>query len=339
MNKSYIQDIAIYLPETIETNEDLQKEFPDKRMAAMKRLTGIGSRHISGPDLTAGDMCIQAAEKLFSQGKADRNKIDYILFNTNAPDYITPPTSCIIQDKLKIPKGQANTVDITQGCCAYITLLNLAKALIESGSATNVLVLTGENSSWCVHKKDFANRLIFGDAGAATLVSNEKNGGLEIGKFKFGSDGERHDKIIIKYGRARHMFPECIEPDFIDEEGNTRNHTKFHMDSAAIFNFGLEVVPDLIRHLSEINQIGPDEIDYYVPHQANKLVLDSVFKKSNIPLEKRVIEIEDVGNTISASIPVTLKKMIDKEIPIFEKKIMLFAFGTGLIWGGTIIYP
>lgn len=332
--QSHIESISIWFPEKVVTNDDLEKEFPGMKIKEMTRLTGVTSRHVTSPNETSVDMAVGAAEQLFHTQHMDRQRIDFVLFCSAGGDYITPASACVIQDKLHLSQ-QCGALDINQGCTGYLYGLNLAEGLIATGTAHNVLLLNAEAITRMIHPADKANRAIFGDAGAATLLTK----GTEKlkGRFIFGTDGSKYDRIIIKHGRERYPLPRFKEADFTDEYGNVRNHANFYMNGMEVFNFSVKKAPELVQALLDQYGLQQEDIDLFLFHQANAIILETIGKKLKIPNEKLVIELHDSGNTVSATIPIALKKAMDKGKLKRGDKVLMAGFGVGFSWAGTIM--
>ena len=168
--KAYIKHIDFYLPEKVLSNSDIVEQFPEWTVDKIEKKIGIKERHITVDGETASDLAIKAAEKLFAANGIDRETIDYLIFVTQSPDYHLPTTACLIQTRLGLSK-KITAIDVNLGCSGFVTGLSLAKAIIVSGQAKNVLLLTAETYSKYMHERDKSNRTIFGDGAAATLVS------------------------------------------------------------------------------------------------------------------------------------------------------------------------
>jgi len=334
---SFIEAISYYLPETVLTNAELAASFPDLKIDDLTRLTGVTSRHIAAEGETSADMAASAAEKLFAEHKIDRASIDFVLFNTQWSDYITPASACIIQDRLGIPK-QSGALDISQGCTGFIYGLSLARGLVETGSARRVLLLTSDTITRSIHPQDRSNRAIFGDSAAATLISaSEESEGPCIGRFTFGTDGSGYQEIIIRHGGARYPLTRFQEDDYTDSYGNIRNDACFYMNGAAIFSFSVKIVPEILSRTLEANNLKLENIDFFVFHQANQIILETLIKKNKIPMEKTIIHLENCGNTVSSTIPIALYEAIENGRIRKGHKVLLAGFGVGLSWAGTII--
>lgn len=335
--RARIEAISYYLPPGTLTNDELVKRFPDLKIDDLTRLTGVTERHIAEKGQTSADLACEAAEKLFSEHKINREEIDFILYNTQWRDYITPSTACIIQDRLRLP-GNAGALDLSQGCTGFVYGLSVARGLIETGSAKNVILLTADTISQSIHPMDRSNQAIFGDGAAATLItaSNFKSEGY-IGNFIFGTDGSHYQEIIIKQGGARFPLPEFQSEDYSDNFGNVRNDACFFMNGAAIFSFSARILPEILERTINANHLNRETIDFYVFHQANQIILETLFKRNRIPDEKTVICLDKCGNTVSSTIPIALYHAM-KEGKVRKGDLVLLAgFGVGLSWAGGVV--
>jgi 3-oxoacyl-[acyl-carrier-protein] synthase-3 len=330
--KAKIKAISYYLPEKVLTNAELVKAFPEWSVEKVANKIGIAKRHISAINELASDMAIKAAEKLFLEHNIDRSSIDFILLCTQSPDYYLPTSSCLIQDKLGIPTT-AGAFDYNLGCSGFVYGLAVAKGLIKGKIAKNVLLLTSETYTKYIHEGDKSNRTIFGDAAAATLVST--SGFASIEKFDLGTDGKGAENLIVKKGSLRNTdIGGQVETD---EFGNTLSPDHLFMNGGEIFNFTIDAVPKLMAHVLEKNKIKEEGVDLFVFHQANKYMLNYLRKMLNIEEEKFYYFMENVGNTVSSTIPIALYEAM-KEKKIKEgSNVLLAGFGVGYSWGGTLL--
>ena len=332
MEKVYIKDIAYYLPETIVTNEDIVRDFPEWSVEKIAQKVGVNKRHIAAGNETATDLAIQAANKLFQKRICSQEEIDYVLFCTQSPDYLLPTSACIIQNKLGLRKN-IGALDFNLGCSGYVYGLSLAKGLLSASIAKNVLLLTGETYNKHLHPKDKGNRTIFGDAASATLISTE--GIAEIGNFSLGTDGSGANNLIIKSGGMR--CPEKQNDLFFDENNNPISSDYLYMNGSEIFTFTLDNVPPLITDTLKCNNVGKEEVDWYVFHQANKYMLDFLRKKIKIAPEHFYYCLSDFGNTVSNSIPIALVNALQEGTITNGNKVLIAGFGVGYSWGGCLL--
>lgn len=301
--------ISYHLPETTLDNSalvEIRKDWTEEKIFSK---TGIKSRHIAGESEGVLDLAFAACEKLFANG-VDKAKVDFILFCTQTPEYTLPGVSGMLQSRLGLPVS-VGTLDYNLGCSGFVYGLALAKGLIKSGVAKGVLLVTSEAYSKHISVGDAATKAVFGD-GAAAVFLDEKDT-ENIGEFVLGSDGSGAEKLVVKKGE--NLF----------------------MDGPGIFNFALDVVPDAVKNVCRKNHIEIDDVDFFVFHQANRFMLDTLRKVMRIKEEKFYVDIEDVGNTVSSTIPIALKRAQDKGLLCDGMKIMLVGFGVGLSWGATIV--
>ena len=329
---AYIKAISYYLPEKIVTNEELLKEFPEWSVDKVAQKVGVNSRHVAQEGETAGDMAEKAALQLFKEYSIDPKSIDFIILCTQSPDYFLPSTACILQDRLGIPTS-AGAFDYNLGCSGCIYGLAMAKGLISAGIAKNVLLLTAETYNKYLHPSDKSNRSIFGDGAAACLISTE--GFAEIGEFVLGTDGSGYKHLIVETGASRKKEKTGVES--IDDDGHIRREDYLYMDGSAIFNFTLDAVPTMMKQVLEKNNIEKDQIDYYVFHQANKFMLNTIRKVCVLPKDKFYINLAETGNTVSSTVLIGLKDCITNKIIKTGDNVMISGFGVGLSWGGVIL--
>lgn len=327
-----ITGIDIYLPQKVISNEDLKKEFPNWDSQKIETKIGISQRHIAKTSETAVDLGKKAAEKLLKC--FDRNKIDFLLFCTQSPDYFLPTSACILQERLKL-RNNIGAFDYNLGCSGYVYGLAIAKGILSSKIASNVLLIVSETYSKHIYKKDIANRAIFGDGAAATIIS-ENISEEGIGEFVLGTDGTGKDNLIVSHGAFRACFDsEAEEIEYGTESIYTKNH--LYMNGPEIFNFTIEKIPPLVSEVLKKNGLNIEDVDYFIFHQANKYMLNYLRRKVRIPKEKFYINMSDSGNTVSVTIPIALNNCIQEKTVTKGSKIMLVGFGVGYSWGATII--
>ncbi len=324
---AYLQAIGFYFPGHCLTNEDLSEQHPEWSAEKIARKTGIQRRYLSSDDETAADMAVKAAENLFSQG-IDRHEVDFIVLCTQSPDYFLPTTACILQERLGLSQ-QCGAFDFNLGCSGYVYGLGIAKGLIVSGQAHNVLLLTAESYTKYLHPEDKSCRTIFGDGAAASLISSERmEGGFNaaILQNSYRTIGRDYEYLIVRDGAARN--PVRSE----DSEGSY-----LFMDGKAIFDFSAEAVPEEIAANLAINGYGMEDVDYLVLHQANLYMMNIVRMRSGLPAEKLVVDLEDGGNTVSSTIPIALKRWSGNHDFKPGCKIVLCGFGVGLSVACTML--
>ena len=331
--KVFIKAISYYLPENVVTNEDLVKEFPEWTVEKISKKIGILERRVASLNETASDLAVNAANKLFDEEKIEKDKIDYLIFCTQTPDFILPTTACVIQDRLGL-KTSVGAIDVNLGCSGWLYGLSLAKGLIMGEMASNVLLLTSETYSKHIHPRDKGNRTIFGDGSAATIVSKE--GIAEIGNFSFGTDGKGADNLIVKTGAARSK--EKLNDLVFDDFGNPKSSDNLYMNGSEILNFTLDIMPNLAIDTLQKNNLSKEDIDLHVYHQPNKYIASLQQKKLRIPEEKYYCHFEYTGNTVSSTIPIAIKEAIKGGELKNGSKVLSIAQGLGYSWAGVVLY-
>jgi len=332
MKQAYIKAISYHLPQHLLTNIDLVKEFPKWTAEKVANKVGIDVRHIAAEGETAGDMAEQAALKLFDEWGINPQDIDFVMLCTQSPDYFLPTTACVLQHRLGISTS-SGAIDYNLGCSGFVYGLALAKGLVISGVAKNVLLLTSETYSKHIHPKDKGNRTIFGDASAATLVSAD--GFAEIGEFSLGTDGIGAENLIVKTGGMRHQ--KAMNDIALDESGAICSSDNLYMNGSEIFSFTQDNVPLLVADTLAKNGCEKKDIDLFVFHQANKHMLGFLRKKIQIEEEKFYYCLSRFGNTVSSTIPIALKEAMSDNSIKTGNKVLIAGFGVGYSWGGVTL--
>ncbi len=336
--ETYINGISYYLPTKKLDNVDLSNMYPEWSVEKISEKTGIYSRHISDEEEFSSDMAVKAIENLINECDIDKSNIDYLILCTQSPDYQLPSTACIIQDRSELPKN-CGAIDINMGCSGYIYGLGLAKGLISSGQANNIVFVTSETYTKFIHPEDRSNRTIFGDGAAATLITSKPDFNrftAAIGNFEYGTDGSGYNQLIVKNSGIK--FKNIEYPNVYDDDGKfISNDNCLYMNGKEIFNFTAFKVPPLIDNTLKLNSLTINDTSMFIFHQANAYMLNFVRKRCKIPESKFYISINDVGNTVSSTIPIALKRYINEIQPKKNDKILLAGFGVGLSLGAVVI--
>lgn len=325
-----ITNIEYIFPAQKISNADLATRFPDYDFKKFEEKVGIINRYWVADGETAFDLAKKACEKLFT--KVDKQKVDYMLYCTQSPEYFLPTTACLLQNHLGLNKN-IGALDFNLGCSGYVYGVGLAKGLINSGQAKNVLLVTSETYSKYLHENDRSNRAIFGDAATATLISFSEE--EYVGDFLFGTDGSGYDKLIVKNGCAKSPFdPGAKEITYGSDNIYTDNH--LYMNGPEVFNFTSKTIPNFTKEVLEKNMLDANDIDQFIFHQANSFMLNFMRKMLKINKDKFFVDLEDGGNTVSCTIPIALKKY-SQSLESSNHKIMIVGFGVGLSWAGGLI--
>jgi len=319
--------IAVHLPSRVETNDLLQQQFPSWDIELIAEKTGIHQRHIAEPDETSSDLAVAAAEKLFAEQNIDRDSIDFLLLCTQTPDYPLPTTSCLIQDRLGMPT-RCGALDFNLGCSGYVYGLALADGLIQSGAAKRILLLTAETYSKYIDADDRSLRTIFGDGAAATLVTAADE--QTLWGFQFGSDGSGGDMLLVADGGQR------AEQDAIQPRHRKRWNSRLYMDGPSLINFTVEAIPRLVEEILEANGLSDSQIHRYLMHQATFKMLDQLRSRMGVEAERVPVDLADVGNTVSCTLPILIDGLRKRGQLGTESVNMLIGFGVGLSWAGCL---
>ncbi len=334
--RAAIAAVSFWLPRQTLDNEQLSGRFPEWQVDKITSKTGIRRRHIAGEGETAGDLAFHAAEALFEEYGLSRGDIDFILLCTQSADYILPTTACLLQKRLNIPSS-AGALDFNLGCSGYVYGLSLAKGLIGTGAARNVLLLTADTYTRFLHEEDKSCRTLFGDGAAATLISCSSEG-WEIGNFVFGTDGGGGPNLMLRNGGSK--YPRNTGADERNEAGTFLKNTDYlYMTGPEIFRFTGTVVPALVTDVLERNALSMSGIDWFVFHQANRYMLDMVRQRAGIPADKFLVCLEETGNTVSSTIPIALKTAWSDGRIAPGQKLLLAGFGVGYSWAGCVVGP
>jgi 3-oxoacyl-[acyl-carrier-protein] synthase III len=334
--RAAIRAIKSFLPEGKLTNEQLAAEFGDWHAGQILSKTGVAVRGVAGANETASDLGVAAGQRLFESGACGPDEIDFLLFCTQSPDYFTPTSACMMQDRLGL-KTSCGAIDFNQGCSGYVYGLALAKSLIEAGTASNVLLITADTYTKFINRRDRSIRTLFGDGAAATLVTSIEADTEMIGPLVLGTDGRGANEIIVPAGglRCRPTAETAIEKE--DDAGNWRSAENLYMNGADVFSFALRTVPPAVEQLLQKSGLTMDQVDFFVLHQANKFILERLRGKMKIPPEKFWIDMENCGNTVSSTIPIALEGAIEQKRVKPGDRVALVGFGVGYSWGAAMI--
>lgn len=323
-----IKGISAAVPKCIESNLALEN-YNQLELQKLIDTIGITERRIATKNQCASDLCIAAAEKLITDLNWKRDDIELLIFVTQTPDYILPGSSSIIQHKLGLNE-KCMCLDLNQGCAGYVYGLSVISAMMSAAKLKSALLLVGDTITKSISKSDNSLRPLFSDAGTATLLNLNENATTSY--FNTYSEGKNFDSIIIPNGGYRNKY------SILDEEQlNVDSNNYLTMKGLDVFNFTLKKVIPNIEQLLEVFEINKDEIDNYIFHQANLLILKSLSKKLDINFGNLPTSLNDFGNTSSASIPLTLLTAMSENNLITNKKLLLCGFGVGLSIGSTLI--
>ncbi|MDD5491941.1 MAG: ketoacyl-ACP synthase III [bacterium] len=330
-----IAAIEYFLPDNIVTNEMLGIENPNWDMARLAARVGVIRRHVAKDDETALDLAIKACDKLFVQNPGLREKVDGLIFCTESEDYLLPPNSCILHKHFNLPENVL-AFDFNLACSGYVYGLALAEGLILSGRAKNILLVNADTYSKYINKQDRSTRVLFGDGSAVSWLCAAE-GDQGIVDILCATAGKNYDKLIIPAGGCRQpRSPETVLAE-TDHSGNVRTLENIRMDGMGILTFVNAKVPKQIRDILANNGQNIDQIDLFIFHQASNMALDSLQRILKIDSRKVFRNLEEIGNTVSASIPIALKDASNRGLVKAHSKVLLSGFGVGLSYATALV--
>ena len=305
-----VLDVAYFLPNT----QDLKKILKTNHFNKIYEKSGIKNIAISSSNQSALDLAEKAAKLILKK----KYKIDGIIYITQSPEYYLPSGSCILQHRLGLSKS-IFTFDVNQGCSGYIYGLCLASSLIKNIIAENILLICSDTYSKYISKKNLSCLPIFSDAASATIISKSKT--RFFLDFEFGTDGSGYKDLIVENSgfHANSSKPEIF------------------MDGKKILLFTMGNIPDLINSILKRNKLTIEEIDFFIFHQASKIVIENLIRKMQLNKNKVYFNLENTGNTVSSSIPIAIAELMKNKLLKKNSKILLAGFGVGLSMGATII--
>lgn len=325
-----IKGVAACVPVNKVSNTD-NPYFSQSDINAFVNNVGVEEFRISDPEICTSDLCVAAAERLLEELNVDKTEIGILVFVSQSPDYyFLPNTACILQNRLQL-SNETLAFDVPLGCSGYIYGLNLIASYLSSGQIKKGLLLVGDTASKIPYPKDKSSSLLFGDAGAATLL--EYNEGAEGLHFHMATDGAGYKAIIVPEGGFRNRFTEQSLTEYKSDEGLLRTPHSLHLDGFDVFSFGITEAPRTCKKLMEHLHLSNEDIDYAIFHQANKMMNEKIRKKLGLPENKVPYSLRHFGNTSSASIPLTMVTELRSNLQQQSSRLLLCGFGVGLSWG------
>lgn len=326
--------ISYCLPKRLVENSELQSLHPSWDVLKVAKKSGVNQRYIADENTTAYDLGVGAVEKLIVEAKLELNDIQGIIFCTQSPDYIMPSNSFLIHKKFNFPSN-VWAFDYNLACSGYVYGLSIANGMIATGLAKNVLLITADTYSKYIHNDDRSTALLFGDGAAATLVGESSVAGII--DIDLGASGKDYASFYIPAGGCRIPKSEVTAIASADQSGNVKSMENIQMNGFAVWSFIAHTIPHQISGLLKRNDLTVANIDLFVFHQASKMTLDSLIKSLKIDESRVYLNLDKVGNTVSASIPIALKFAEEEGRLKRGDKILISGFGVGLSWGSMII--
>lgn len=317
-----------YTPAKVVTNDDMAK-IVDTSDEWIRTRSGISQRRFAAKNETTSDMACISGQRAIEAAGIEAEAIDLIIVATMTPDMPFPSTACLVQSKLNL--SGITAFDLQAACSGFVYALNVANSMLLSGNFKNALVIGAEKMSSILDFQDRSTCVLFGDGAGAVVLSTQETidnqpvgilGGLE------GSDGS--NPTLLQQPGGGSAIPASIE------SVNSRQHF-VKMNGKEIFKLAVRVMGQ--TSLDIIEQFGykPDEIDLFIPHQANMRIIESLAKRLDVPMEKFYNNLNYYGNTSAASVPIAIDEAVRKGSIQSENLILLVAFGAGLTWASTLI--
>jgi 3-oxoacyl-[acyl-carrier-protein] synthase-3 len=264
---------------------------------------------VSGPDECASDLGVAAARKLFDEGLCSPDQIDFLILVTQMPDYFMPTSACLVQDRLGLPTS-CGAIDINLGCSGFIYGLAMAKSVVESGVARNVLLITSDTYTKWINPQDRSTRTLFGDGAAATFVTAVESDAELIGPFVLGTDGKGVKDIVVPAGGFRCPPTAETKVEKKDETGSVRSAENLYMNGGEVLGFTLKVVPPLLPSCNK-SGVTMDEVDGY-PRRRTNPAWNACAANCKYPRGEILIDMKESGNTVSATIPIALETALNQ---------------------------
>ncbi len=321
-----IRGTGSYTPEKSVSNFDLEK-IVDTNDAWIYERSGIRNRRIASDTEYASDMALYASQRAIESAKISVEEIDLIIFTTVTPDKVFPSSACILQTKLGA-RPNIPCFDLEAACSGFVYGLEVASTMMKSGAYKNALVVSSEKLSSIVDWQDRTTCVLFGDGAGAVILSASDEENVGILGTSLGADGAGGDMLQLPAGG-------CVMPATEETVKNRLHFVK--MDGKEVFKRAVKIMQEKALDVLDTCGITSADIKLLIPHQANIRIIESVAKRLNLPKEKVYVNIEEYGNTSSASIPIALDEVMrDGKIQKGDFVLMV-AFGAGLTWGAVLV--
>jgi len=319
--RAVIRGVGAYLPKKVLSNHDLSR-MVDTSDTWIRERTGIEQRHIAAEDEKTSDMGIAAARQALVRAGVDPVDVDLIVCATATPDRTFPATAVRIQAGLGVTKGAA--FDVQAVCSGFIYALAVADNFLRTGQFKRAIVVGSEVFSRILDWKDRGTCVLFGDgAGAVVLEAQTQLGNREdrgILATRIRSDGRFEELLYVDGG-----------------PGSTKTTGHLRMNGREVFRHAVQKISGVMEETLVTAGYAPDEVDLYVPHQANRRILDGIAKRLEIPAEKVVITLAKHGNTSAASIPLALNQAFEDHLLKERRLVLMEAMGGGFTWGAALV--
>ena len=323
-NPTYVLGMGSYVPSNKVDNHALSLRV-DTSDEWIRSRTGIRERCLAEDDQACSDLALEASVRALKDADIERDQIDLVIVATITPDMSFPSTACLLQHKLGL--GKISSFDLEAACSGFLYALDVADGMLASNRYHNALVVGAEKMSSILDWDDRTTCVLFGD-GAGAAVLSKKGAGHELLGFQCGADGS--DPTVLHKPAGGSLLP--ASQDTLNE----RKHF-LKMNGREIFKSAVRVMERAVRELLEKHEISMDEVDHFIPHQANVRIVESLAQRLEISMDKFFCNLENYGNTSAASVPLALDE--GRALGRFRSGQLgvLVAFGAGLTWSATLI--
>lgn len=317
------------------TNEELEARFGERQTKSITKMAGIRERRVVSPGETASDLAYWAARRLLEDRQIDLKDIDLLLFASQTADYQIPATACVLHNRLGLNERCA-AFDVNLGCTSYPYSLGIAHGMLISGIAKKALVLNADALTTVIHPMDRGLVPLHGDGAVATLLEATSGPHGFVGFF-LGTDGTGYRHLMIPASGARLPRSEQTKKETTDDSGIVRTQEHLYMNGPAVFHFSVYKVPEVIKSALNQLELTTSDLDLVILHQANRTMVDLIYRSLDVPAEKRFYFMETVGNVSGASTPMALAEAWRQGRIRPGTTTLLAAFGVGLSWGVAVI--
>jgi 3-oxoacyl-[acyl-carrier-protein] synthase-3 len=320
-----IKGTGAYVPEKVVTNDDIAKLVDTTDEWIFER-SGIRRRHISENE-SASDLAVKSAKMALDNAGLSAEEIDLVVVTTVTPDMMFPSTACLLQAKLGI-RNNIPCFDLEAACTGFVYGMEVATSMMQSGKYKNALVVSAERLSTIINWEDRSTCFLFGDGSGAAVLSYSDEEGVGIIGNVLGADGA--NTAVLKLPAGGSLMPTSAQ--------TVADKLHFlQMDGKEIFKNAVKIMQEKALDVLEMCDVKPEQISLLIPHQANIRIIDSVVKRLKISKDEVYVNIEEYGNTSSASIPIALHEALQVGRIKSGDYVLLVAFGAGLTWGATLI--
>ncbi|ACL69782.1 beta-ketoacyl-ACP synthase III [Halothermothrix orenii] len=321
--RATVTGVGMYVPPKILTNKDLEK-MVDTSDEWITTRTGIKERRIAADDVPTSELALKAARKALADADLKAEELDLIMVATVTPDMSFPSTACILQEKLGADKAAA--FDMEAGCSGFVYAMSVASQFIETGMYDNILIIGAETLSKITDWEDRSTCVLFGDGAGAAVLQPTENGGILA--TELGADGTGGKSLFMPAGGS------------LNPADKTTVEEKMHyikMEGNQVFKFAVKKMGQASLDVIKKAGLNPDDVDLFVPHQANIRIIDAAAKRLNLTKDRVFVNLPKYGNTSAASVPIALAEAKEEGLINNGDIIVLVAFGAGLTWASAII--